>query len=211
MAIQERDIEAVAKIKVEENVELQAKKVLNGVLDMMKANPDQLDANVDEAIEYYKGVIKTDPGTMPLITPVRASAVYIEEFVRAPLSKAASFHSQPTSGVFDSISRGIYYLSGALMSTEGAISHGIPAQVMMELTKEAFYLDPSERDDYVARHRPFRTFLAERRLGIFMSDRTGGQLLSHEFDDMIDLSQGILPYFDKFPMDPNTINQTSIR
>jgi len=42
MAIQERDIEAVAKIKVEENVELQAKKVLNGVLDMMKANPINL-------------------------------------------------------------------------------------------------------------------------------------------------------------------------
>ena len=168
------------------------------------------DANVDEAIEHYRGVLKTDPGAIHIITPVRAAAVYIEKFVRAPLSKAASVHPQPTSGVFDNLTRGIYYLSSALVEAEGALSHGVPMQVLIELSEEARHLTPEARDQYLAQHKQFRTFLTNRRVEVFMKDKTGGLLLWNELSDMIDLRQNVLPYFKDVPMYPDTINSTSI-
>ncbi len=210
MAISERAIEAVAAITPDSDMEMQTKRVLDDVLDVMRENPEQLNTNIDVAIDHYKEVLKASPAVIPIITPVRAAAVYLDEFVRAPLTDASSTYKQPTSGVFNSITRGIYYLSSALTEAEGALSHGVSMQVMTELRNEARNLSPEERDEYVARHKPFRTFLTERRMGIFLQDKTGGILLWKELSDMIDLSQKSLPYFGDVPMDPNTIDPITV-
>ncbi len=210
MAIQERDIHAVANINTAGDVDLQVKQVFESVLDTMQQDVVQLEANVDISIGYSKVEIKAIPHALPIITPVGAAASYFERLVRVPLSQAVLIHDQPSSGIFDSLTRGVYFLSSALKEADGAMRMGVPAQVLTELVDQAKGLTPVAREDFIGRHRLFRTFLANRRMEIYMRDKTAGELLWREYSDMLDLSEGKLPYFEEVDMSPDTLDKTSV-
>ena len=212
MAIQEGDIEAVSKITTNEKLgyDIQAREVLKDVLHVMEENPDMVAASVDASVKIYAATVRTMPELIPLVTPIRAVAVYLESFVREPLVEASGKYPDPASEVLGSISKGVFHLSNALAEVDGAMSIGVPRQVMISLAHEAHNLPQEARAEFIGKRRGFRNFLTERRMGLFMKDPTGGDLLWREYSDLIDLSEGRSPYEGYSLRGDPIINPTSV-
>lgn len=209
MAIQEGDTSAFLNLDPEADFTMQSRIILKDVLGVMQDNPDFVASSVDAAVEICADTVKKKPEFIPIITPIKAVSTYLESFVREPLVDAAGKYPDPAGEILGDISRGVFHLSNALAEVDGVLSLGVPGQVMFSLSREAQNLSPEVRSEFISKRREFRTYLAERRFGLYLKDPTGGRLVWQEYEDLIDLSKGISPY-EGYKVNGNPINEIGV-